>query len=61
MCYNFRQINDNVVTVKNNVASTTTVSDMKFFTSISQCLKEGLINLNHYQTRLLIPVTRWLM
>ena len=28
---NFFQINDNVVTVKNDVARTTTVSDMQFF------------------------------
>ena len=30
LCSNFRQINDNVVTVKNDVARTTTVSDMQF-------------------------------
>ena len=29
LCYNFFQINDNVVTVKNDVACTTTVSDMQ--------------------------------
>ena len=44
---NFRQINDNVVTVKNDVAGTTTVSDMQFFSSISQGLKEVLIRLGH--------------
>ena len=31
MCSNFRQINDNVVTVKNDVDHTTTISDMHFF------------------------------
>ena len=31
LCSNFRQINNNVVTVKNNVARTTTVSDMQTF------------------------------
>ena len=29
MCSNFRQINDNVVTVKNDVTRTTTFSDMQ--------------------------------
>ena len=33
---NFRQINDNVVTVKNYVARTTTVSDMQFFKYFSR-------------------------
>ena len=40
---NFRQINDNVVTLKNDVARTTTVSDMQFFSSIAQVLKKVLI------------------
>ena len=31
LCSNFRQINDNIVTVKNYVAHTTTVSDIQFF------------------------------
>ena len=39
MCSNFRQINDNVVTVKNDVARTTTVGDMKSFSSTAQGLK----------------------
>ena len=47
LCSNFRQINDNVVTVKNDVSRTTTVSDMRFFSSISQGMKEVLIHLNH--------------
>ena len=31
LCSNFHQINDNVVTVKSDVARTTTASDMRFF------------------------------
>ena len=31
LCSNFRQINDNAVTVKNDVACTATVSDMEKF------------------------------
>ena len=61
LCSNFPQINNNVVTVKNDVACTTTFSDMQFFSSITQGLKEVTIHLNHYQTRPLIPVTMWLM
>ena len=45
--YNFFQINDNVVTVKNDVSSTTTVSDMKYFSGIAQGFKEVLIHLRH--------------
>ena len=33
----FHQINDNVVNVKNDVAHTTTVSDMKKFEHFSRC------------------------
>ena len=47
LCSGFRQINDNVVTVKNDVARTTTVSDMQKKTSIAQGLKEVIIHLNH--------------
>ena len=43
----FRQINDNVVTMKNDVAHTTTVSDMQF-SSIYKGLEEVLVHLNHY-------------
>ena len=39
LCSNFRQINDNVVTAKNDVSRTTTVSDMQFFSSIAQGMK----------------------
>ena len=39
LCSNFRQINDNVVTVKNDVARTTTVGDMKCFSNTAQGLK----------------------
>ena len=38
-CSNFCQINDNVVTVKTDVTRTTTVSDMRFFSIISQGMK----------------------
>ena len=31
LCYNISQINDNVVTVKNYTAHTTTVSDMRIY------------------------------
>ena len=58
---NFRQINDNFVTVKNAVARTTTISDIQKKSSIAQGLKEVLIHLNHWQTKALIIVTRWLM
>ena len=47
LCSNFRQLKDNIVTVKNNVAHTTTVSDMQFFSSIAQGTREVLIHLNH--------------
>ena len=47
LCSNFHQINDNVVTVKNYVARTITVSDMQKRLGISQGLKEVLIHLNH--------------
>ena len=36
LCSNFRQINNNVVTVKHDVARTVTVSDMKFFNYFSK-------------------------
>ena len=39
LCSNFHQINDTVVTAKNNVSRTTTVSDMQFFSSIAQGMK----------------------
>ena len=44
---NFRQINDRVFNVKNDVARTTTVSYMQTFSSIAQGLIEVLIHLNH--------------
>ena len=47
LCYNFFQINDNVVTVKKDVACTTTVSDMNFSSIKYQGFKEVLIHLNH--------------
>ena len=36
---NFFQTNDNVVTVKNDVARTTNFSDMQLFSSIAQGIK----------------------
>ena len=47
LCSNFRQINDNVFNVKNDVACTETVSDMQFFSSIAQGLIEVLIHTEH--------------
>ena len=47
LCSNFRQINNNVVTVKNDVACTTTISYMQSFSIITQGLKEVIMNLNH--------------
>ena len=47
LCSNFCQINDNVVTVKNDVARIKTVSDMQHFSSIAQGLKDVLIHHNH--------------
>ena len=61
LCSKFRQINNNVVTVKNYVARTKTVSYMRFFPVIAQGMKEVIIHLNQYQMRALIPVTRWVM
>ena len=59
--YNFLQINDNVVTVKNDVDHATTVSDMQKHSSIDQVLKEVLIYLNHYHMKSLILITMQLM
>ena len=59
--YNFLQINDNVVTVKNDVDRTTTVSDVQKHSSVDQVLKEVLIYLNHYHIKSLIVVTIQLM
>ena len=47
LCSKFCQIDDNVVTVKNDVARTTTISDIQKGSSIAQGLKVVLICLNH--------------
>ena len=47
LCSNFRQINDNFLTVKNDVARTANVVGMQLFSSIAQGMKEVLIILNH--------------
>ena len=61
LCSNFRKINDNIVTVQNDVARTATVSNIRKNSSIAQVIKDVLIYLSHYHMRSLIPLTRWLM
>ena len=61
LCSNFLQINDNVVTVKMMFLVLHLSVICKKFSSIDQGFKYVLIHLNHYNTRALIPVTRWSM
>ena len=47
LCSNFHKSNDIVVTVKYDVARTTTVNDMQFFSIFPKGLKEVIIHLKH--------------